>query len=187
MFNASVLWLENAGGGILTGAADNGMAPPSSVPKGNTAQRGRRNRERERVRLRQRGSRSGEEQTISTLISIPLLPRNTNNAAPKEPEANRDKAASSLTLGLCSSVLNQWQEEYTLKKKRVSCGIKSQSEGVVGGWEERKEEREREEERGWSKGDKWREARDRRKEAQGETEEENSAEEGDGELEIKGE
>lgn len=37
---------------------------------------------------------------ISTLISIPLLPRNINNAAPKETDANRHKAASSLTLGL---------------------------------------------------------------------------------------
>ena len=70
------------------------------------------------MRLSRRESRRGEEQTISTLISIALLPRNTNNAAPKEPEANRDKAASSLTLGLCSSVLNQWQAEYTSEKKK---------------------------------------------------------------------
>ena len=70
------------------------------------------------MRLSRSESRRGEEQTISTLISIALLPRNTNNAAPKEPEANRDKAASSLTLGLCSSVLNQWQAEYTSEKKQ---------------------------------------------------------------------
>lgn len=89
------------------------------------------------MRLRHRESRSEEEQTISTLISIPLLPRKTNNAAPKEPEANRDKAASSLTLGLlicAKSVAGS-----THIKKRLSCGIKSKSEGVVGGWEEKKQ------------------------------------------------
>lgn len=41
MFNASVLWLHNACGGISAGAADNGMAPPSSVPTGKMAQRER--------------------------------------------------------------------------------------------------------------------------------------------------
>lgn len=60
-----------------------------------------------------------KKQTISTLISIPLLPRNTNNAAPKEPEANGDEAASSLTLGFSSSVLNQWQAEHTSKQTEL--------------------------------------------------------------------
>lgn len=39
MFNASVLWLENACGGIFAGTADNAMAPPSFVPTRNMAQR----------------------------------------------------------------------------------------------------------------------------------------------------
>lgn len=60
-----------------------------------------------------------KKQTISTLISIPLLPRNTNNAVPKEPQANRDEAASSLTLVFSSSVLNQWQAEYTSKQTEL--------------------------------------------------------------------
>lgn len=47
MFNASVLRLEDARGGISAGAADNGMAPPSSVPTGNMAQRERVPRARE--------------------------------------------------------------------------------------------------------------------------------------------
>lgn len=34
MFNTSVLGIENKGVGIFAGAADNGMAPPSSVPEG---------------------------------------------------------------------------------------------------------------------------------------------------------
>lgn len=42
------MWLENASGGIFAGAADNGMAPPSSVPTGNMAQREKELRERER-------------------------------------------------------------------------------------------------------------------------------------------
>lgn len=115
------------------------------------AQRERKNRKRERVRLRHREwSLSEDEQTIFTLISIPLLPRNTNNVPPNEPEANRDKAASLLTLGLYSSVLNQWQAAHTSRK--LSCGIKSKSQ-------------ERKQERGWRKrrdGRRGREARDRR-------------------------
>lgn len=105
MFNASVLWLKNACGGICAGAADNGMTPPSSVPTGNMAQRERKKRERERVRLRHRESRSEDEQTIFTLISIPLLPRNTNNAAPNEPEAKKGqgcKLANFRSLLICA-------------------------------------------------------------------------------------
>lgn len=86
---------------------------------------------------------------------------------PKEPEANRDNAASSLTSGLYSSVLNQWKAAHT---SRLSCGIKSKSERVVGGWEERKFEggvRKRVE--GTRDIDGEREARDRREGAEGET------------------
>lgn len=55
----------------------------------------------EQERLRHRERLSEGEQTIFTLISIPLLPRNANNAEPTEREANRDTAAASLlTLSL---------------------------------------------------------------------------------------
>ena len=52
-FNASVL--QNAYGGIVAGAADNGMVPPSSVPTGNMTQREKAPGARERVRLRHGG------------------------------------------------------------------------------------------------------------------------------------
>lgn len=117
------------------------LSPQETWPR----DRGRKNWEWERLRLGHRESCGGKEQTISTIISIPLLLRNANTAAhtPKEPEVNREAAASSLTLGFSSSVLNQWQAEYT-SKKRLSCGIKSQSEGVVGGKKTKREGRGRE-------------------------------------------
>lgn len=83
-----------------------------------------------------------KKQTISTLISISLLPRTTNNAALKEPEANRDEAARSLTLGSSSSVLNQWQNSH---QNTLSCGINKSKSGEW--WEERRE-------RGWNEGGK---------------------------------
>lgn len=52
MFNASVSRLQDACGGICAGAADNGMAPPSSVPTGNMAQREKSTESEKEVRLR---------------------------------------------------------------------------------------------------------------------------------------
>ncbi len=117
MFNVFILWLVNSDGGTFS--ADNRMETLLHVLKMQHDTKKTKKRVRERMRLGHRESQSGEEQTLSTLISFPLLPRNINNVAPKETDANRDKNVSSLSLGLCSSVLNQWQPEYTSKKTEL--------------------------------------------------------------------
>lgn len=110
---------------ILIGTTDKGKAAPSSVPAGKHGterEKERDDRGREGARETRRKSGSGEEQTISMLISFALLPRNTNNAVPgEEAEANGDKAASSLTSGpplICAESVAGWIHRKKKKKKK---------------------------------------------------------------------